>query len=74
MFKKFSVRLCVIAFFLAYLQSCGILQPKNISTTKVAVSMDLTAVENDQVSVRIDPLKNFSGKSFSPAKIDSWNL
>ena len=62
MFKKFLVRLCVIAFILTYLHSCGILQPKNISTPKVAVSMDLTAVENDQVSVRIDPLKNFIGE------------
>lgn len=62
MFKKFSVRLCIIAFVLASLLSCGILQPKNISTPKVAVSMDLTAVENDQVSIRIDPLKNFSGE------------
>ena len=50
-----------VVIILLFFQSCGLLRnEKSINTPEIVVEMNLREVENDQLTVLVDPLYRFS--------------
>jgi predicted metalloprotease with PDZ domain len=52
-----------VVLILLFFQSCGLLRnEKSINTPEIVVEMNLREVENDQLTVLVDPLYRFTGE------------
>ena len=56
------IRFLGALFVLFFFQACAVFFPKPENVKGVSVELDLRKVENDQLSVKVDPLTSFEGE------------